>query len=168
MSLRAVEENTGWVEIPLTRGKVALVDAEDYERIAEFTWHACENSSGLVWYASAHVRVLRPRRKVQMHRLIMNASEGQQIDHKNLNGLDNRKCNLRFATSSQNQANRPGTGIVGFKGVYPTKDGKFTSSLAAHGNYFYLGTFTSAVEAARAYNVRAKEVHGEFAWLNPV
>lgn len=96
----------------------------------------------------------------------MNFPRGE-VDHKNGNGLDNRKCNLRIATSSQNKANtkirRDNTS--GFKGVIWHKaSNKWMARVADK----YLGLFRSKYEAAKAYNQKAKEMFGEFARLNEI
>lgn len=84
-------------EIPLTQGKVALVDDEDCERLNQFKWYALKRPN--TWYAVRNVWVENKRTAISMHREIMDASRGQEIDHKNGDGLYNLKVNLRFCTS---------------------------------------------------------------------
>ena len=106
-----------------------------------------------------------------MHRLILAASNGQIVDHINSNDtLDNRRANLRFATKSQNDANkvmRKHPSITGFRGVYPTSWGlPFRAQINFENKLHYIGKFSDAVNAALAYDEAAILVHGEFAVLN--
>src|SRR5687767_3951310 len=105
--------------IPLTRGQVAVIDAEDYERVSAFTWHAFRNSSG-GWYArSSSLSRKNGGKSMWLHRFIMNCQPDKQIDHRDGNGLNNRRANLREATPAQNSYNmgvRPNS-KSGYKGV---------------------------------------------------
>lgn len=101
-----------------------------------------------------------------MHQLFVS---GGKVDHKNGNGLDNRRSNLRLATTQQNNFN---VGITkrntsGYKGVYPARNG-FVATIRKSGKLYHGGTFKTALEAAKKYNELAKQYHGEFAWLNRV
>jgi hypothetical protein len=100
-----------------------------------------------------------------MHRLFAGAP-GMDVDHINGNGLDNRRCNLRPATRSQNNMNRAKRrGVSKFKGVSP-KRGKWRAYLKTGKKQHNLGVFESEYDAARAYDVKAKEMFGEFARVN--
>lgn len=100
------------MKILLTQGKYAIVDASDYEWISLYRWYA--KKDGHTYYALAS-----SGKKIKMHRVILGAKEGQLTDHLNRNGLDNRRCNLRICTQSQNQANsQRSCGTSHFKGVY--------------------------------------------------
>lgn len=150
-------------EIPLSQGKVALVDDEDFESISQFKWYA--NFVHGHWYAKRR----DGRKTCQMHRLILSATNSQCVDHIDGNGLNNTRINLRIATSQQNTWNQRPTGrsISGFKGVFWRKNrGHFFASIAADRVYHYLGSFSCPVEAAKAYDEAAKRLHGDFACLN--
>jgi len=92
--------------IPLTQGKVAIVDDEDYEELAKYKWCAIQAPNGL-WYAQRHDPAQGGRRKtILMHRALMAGDSPLEVDHINGDGLDNRRENLRLTTKSGNQRNR--------------------------------------------------------------
>lgn len=142
----------------------ALVDDEDEPIVHFFKWAAVR--SGHKWYARAFVR--GAGFKIRMHELLVDAPDGLAPDHKNGNGLDNRRRNLRVATVSQNAANRPKscTNTSGFKGVSRWHDGRWQSGIKINQKRIALGLFRSKIDAARAYDKAAKVHHGEFASPN--
>lgn len=151
-------------EIPLTQGKVTLVDDEDFEWLSKFNWHY-----GCKGYA---VRGIHHTGKEYMHVAIMHATSIFQVDHKNLNTLDNQKSNLRICTQIQNSRN---IGISkanksGYKGVSKHGDPRYKKEWMAliylRGKGIHLGSFFTKEEAARAYDRAAKNLFGEFAQLN--
>ncbi len=163
--------------IPLTQGKFALVDDEDFKELSKYKWHVTRNRQ--ILYAGMSVRNKTAQRHIRMHRFIMNAPEGQEIDHKDGDGLNNRKSNLRFCTHSQNaynQKKRRGTSSQ-YKGVYFNKDhGKWHARISIEGKRKSLGYFDLEIEAGIAYADAAEDVYGEFArvgctltgrWDNP-
>ncbi len=151
--------------IPLTQGYTATVDDEDYELVSQYVWHAHRSK--------VHVYVVtKPgKQAIFLHRLILDAKIGEQVDHINGDTLDNRRSNLRICTQSQNIANqkvRLDT-KTGFKGVSLSprrNDIRYRSHIEHHGNRYHLGYFTTPEEAARAYDSKAIELHGDFAHLN--
>lgn len=158
----ATEFSNKVMQINLSKGKVALVDAEDYERVSSLRWHA--KKKGKTWYAMRSVpkgsryENGEPKYKAcYMHRLIMGAPEGIEVDHENGDGLDNRRSNLRLATKSQNQQNQPllhGANTSGYRGV--SKHSLCTKWRAE----------IKCGLAARAYDSKARELFGEYARLN--
>jgi len=116
--------------------------------------------------------------KMYMHRYIMNAKKGNIVDHKNGDTLDNKKDNLRFCTASQNTVNSRYSKNMGssvYRGVsYRKKSRAMVNELSrpwmAKVTYqrkrYFLGQYATEEEAARAYDVKAKELHGEYAILN--
>lgn len=150
--------------IPLTRGKVALVDDEDYEALSMFKWYAAYFARSNVWRP---MRYAIGDKRVYMHIQIMGKREGFEVDHRNRDGLDNQRDNLRWATKSQNAWNRrlPG-GASGFIGVYKRETGVFRATIRANLKQFSLGEFQSAVDAAAARDAAAIKLHGQFAVLN--
>ncbi len=152
-------------EVPLTQGKVALVDVADFERVAAHKWSA-QFQDGQ-WRA---VRVVAER-KIHMSRFILDASVGQLVDHANGDALDNRRSNLRICTASQNNQNsrRRGDNTSGFKGVthrasLPRRP--WVAKVHVDGRQIFVGYFATAEEAARAYDRAAIAHYGEFARLN--
>jgi hypothetical protein len=153
-------------EIELTQGKSAIVDDEDYERVTAFKWHAvrCKRA----WYAARSIK----GRSFGMHRFLMGSppSEGLVIDHINGNGLDNRRCNLRWVTAAQNQANKIGFGTGSrFKGVARRSRSnrvRWEAVIKTKGVQRHLGYFDREEDAARAYDSAAVETFGVYARLN--
>ncbi len=162
--------------LQLTQGKVALVDDEDYVLVASYKWRA--KSHGRTAYAHAHTRGPHAAQKtILMHRLITGAKPGQQVDHVNGDGLDNRRENLRFASQRQNMQNRTykqaGT-TSRFRGVSWREDArKWRATIGAgpigadgHAKVLYLGYFACEEAAARAYDAAARQHFGAFACVN--
>jgi HNH endonuclease len=157
------------VEVPLTQGKVALIDDEDAERVLAYKWCTQWDKSSPRWRAIRYSGRKHGRRTALLHRFIMDAPDGVQVDHINQDPLDNRRSNLRLATNSQNNCNK-GRHIdssTGFKGVWRHKKlGAFQAGIEHQGKKYHLGYFTTAEEAARAYDIAALMLHGEFARVN--
>ena len=143
-------------QIELSRGKVAIVDADDYRHTSEHKWSFTHYGYAVSWIGG---------RMVLMHRWLLGANDSQEVDHVNMDRLDNRRENIRVCTRSQNIANRnaPVNNTSGFKGVTWDKPHKMYRAQMAH---VFLGLFADPAEAARAYDVAAKEHFGEFARLN--
>jgi hypothetical protein len=109
--------------------------------------------------------------KKRLHRLIMNEPEGFDIDHVNGNKLDNLRSNLRICSRQENNYNRGvrSDNTTGFRGVwFDKRTGRFRCEIKKEGKKYSLGTYKTAAEAANAYNYKATELFGEFAWLNEV
>lgn len=158
--------------IPLTQGKVAIVDAADYERVSKYKWYA--KKGWRTYYAVRGVRVYKNGkyvrvRQIPMHRWLMKAPAEKLVDHRNHNGLNNRRGNLRPATPRENAQNRQAkiTSRSGLKGVYRRKGSDvFEAAINHKGKRIYLGRFKRKEDAARAYDKKARELFGEFAFLN--
>jgi hypothetical protein len=147
--------------ITLTQGKIALVDDGDFEWLSQWKWYA--HKSHGVFYAVRNVWVYGRYRKNFMHRLILNAPDGMQVDHINLNTLDNRCENLRVCTMSQNRMNRShqSNNKLGVKGVSRHYSG-FCAVVEIGGKRVYQKTFRTLEEAKEAYEREAKKHHGEY------
>ncbi len=166
-------------KINLSMGLFAIVDDADFELLNQWKWYA--TFSGRTYYAVRNENNLR----VQMHRFLMGAKDEELLDHKDRNGLNNQRNNLRFCRKSQNCSNRRSkkNGTSKYLGVcsitskkkYINKDGElkvydwkhWVACIKTEGRkQIRLGRFNDEWEAAKAYNKAAKKYHGEFANLN--
>lgn len=154
-------------EIPLTNGRVAQISDEDYDRVIKFKWRAQKGKT--TWYAVTHAPRNRGRAKtIYLHKFILGISEGQEGDHRDRNGLNNQRENLRICTRSQNCFNRSKNSNAThsrYKGVTRAK-GKFKTQININGRQVYVGLFQTEEEAARAYDRIAKALHPDFALVN--
>lgn len=142
-----------------------LVDDEDYDFLSQFKCSVFEARKGS-FYAIKTKPINGTR---YIHRILINAKPGYEVDHINGNGLDNRRCNLRIATPSQNRMNRgkQRNNTSGYKGVYWNKDcKKWLASITIVNKQKHLGLFTEIKDAARAYNKAAIDYFGEYAIIN--
>lgn len=161
---------SGTVKIPLTKGRYALIDQEDAERVSQYRWRVIQNK-----YVAG--RKIQPRKRgvhceeIRMHRLIVNAPKNMDVDHKDQDGFNNRKSNIRICTTAQNVAYRrklnPKKFSSEYKGVFwNTYHKAWQASIKCLGKKFYLGRYKTPTEAALSYNKKAKELFGEFALIN--
>lgn len=150
--------------IPLTQGKVALVDDEDFEYLSQFKWAAHKTGPNL--YADRYSAINGHGGRIQMHREIMCFPKGMEIDHIDHNGLNNQKNNLRVCTRKQNAANTKSYGKSKYRGVFIDRDKYIRAAIKIQDKYTYLGSFKTEIDAAMAYDKMAKKYYGEFANLN--
>lgn len=150
-------------EIPLSKGKVALVDDNDFAWLSQWKWSF--HSGG---YAYRLISENGRRKAVHMHRLIINAPDGMDVDHVDGDGLNNRRSNLRIATRSENLRNRRTRApSSGYKGVaLHRQSGLYRSVIYLDTKQITLGYFRNATDAALAYDAKARELFGAFARLN--
>lgn len=144
--------------IPLTKGKFAKVDNEDFDKLKDINW--CYGDGG---------KYVFNRNLGKLHRYLMKAPKGKVVDHINHDTLDNRRSNLRLCSKSQNAMNTKKinncTSI--FKGVYyNSRVSKYISRIKKNGKDISLGYFDDEISAGKAYDLRAVELFGEFAYLN--
>jgi hypothetical protein len=135
-----------------------IIDSEDYDKVKFSRWQVIKRRD--VFHVQSSFD-----HNIYLHRIILPGHK--LIDHKNGDGLDNRKENLRPAdkrTNAQNRRVTPGT----FKGVLRARSGGFLARIVIEGKQKYLGTFPSREEAAKAYNEAALKYFGEFARLNVI
>jgi hypothetical protein len=152
--------------IPLTRGKYAIVDPEDYERLNKVKWHTGGKEG--IFYARQTKGINGKQVTTLMHREVVSVPNDMVVDHINHNGLDNRKANLRPATVAQNTWNRyTKKDSNRFRGANwdPTTK-KWLARLTLNGSRITIGYFDNEIEAAKAYDEAAKRLRGEFAVLN--
>lgn len=152
-------------EIQLTQGKIALVDDDIFDYINQWKW--CAAKDNYTWYAMRTIGLRPFKTTVAMHRIITKAQDEYEVDHRDGDGLNNQMYNLRVCTSSQNQMNKrvQKNNTSGFKGVFESGK-RWQAAIKVANKRTYLGSFVTPEEAARAYDKAAKELHGEFAYLN--
>jgi hypothetical protein len=148
---------------------VAIVDDEDFDWLMRWKWFAVRGRGG-TFYAMRTVNVTRrDKYRVPMHRQLLGAPEAFLVDHRNGDGLDNQKQNLRLCRDEQNCWNRVGhpNASSRFKGVGLHKaTGKWAAYIRVGGKQLHIGLFDDEEAAASAYDRIAREHHGEFARLN--
>lgn len=152
--------------IQLSKGKVALVDDKDYEVLSKHKWFALNGkyAARTVWDGKA-----KKKTTILLHRQILDEPIGLDVDHINLNTFDNRRDNLRAITHQQNCFNRPGLqGHSNYKGVSRVWNGNWAAKITISENTIPLGTYTSEIDAAKAYNIGALNYMREVATLNEV
>lgn len=153
------------VFIPLTQGKVAVIDFKDFNKVRGIKWHA--HRSNRRWYARYRDPV---RGLIYLHRFLLCPPSRVQVDHKDGNGLNNCRYNLRKCSNRQNhqafKRKRP-QATSQFRGVcWYARDAVWTAQIFFRGRQIHLGRFLDETNAARAYDDKAKELFGEFSALN--
>jgi hypothetical protein len=150
-------------QVRLSNGMTAKIDDGDLELVSKHNWYAVKGEER--FYAAAWIN----GKGVSMHRLILGSEAGElDIDHKDRDGLNNTRENLRVATRSQNSANsrkRKGT-TSKYKGVHVMRQGYIKAYIMFQYKRFHLGYFPTEEEAALAYDEAARRYFGEFAGLN--
>jgi hypothetical protein len=152
-------EGAKW--IPLGHGKFTLVDDDDYEKFSRHTW--CITSEGYASRTSLH-------KVIYLHREVIKAKAKSVVDHLNRNRLDNRKENLRVCSQGQNIQRRgkfKKASTSKYKGVHWNESRKrWIAQIVIQNKNIRLGRFKDEIEAAKAYDRRALETFGKYAWTN--
>ncbi|MEK6883422.1 MAG: HNH endonuclease [Nanoarchaeota archaeon] len=146
-------------------GKFALVDDGDYQKINSIKWYFCEG------YARHDIRFSKTSKKIIfMHRVVLNNfNRNIEIDHINGDKLDNRRNNLRIVTRQQNMFNRRKRKLLSskYKGVSWNKKNKnWRAMIRINNRTLNIGSFRNEQDAASAYDIKAKEIFGEYSHLN--
>lgn len=137
---------------------IVLLDSRDVDKVSKFQW-----SVGTHGYATSGAG----QKQQLLHRLIVNAQCNDIVDHINRNKLDNRRTNLRICTASQNAMNKCNSnGKNPYKGICQTSDGMWQAQIYYDHEAIYLGLFSDECKAAKAYDTAARELYGEYAYLN--
>ena len=158
-------------KIKLTQGKFALVDNEDFDYLNQWKWCVVRRKNN--YYAERRATAKEREtsaNNIKMHRVIINAQPGFLTDHKDHDGLNNQKCNLRSCNNSQNKANsikQKGQTSSKYKGVtWDASVNKWVAQKRFNKKTIKLGRYKSEEDAAIAYDKIAIKLHGEFAYLN--
>lgn len=156
------EKSVGYGTLP--DGTVFKFDAERFDRIKHIKWYPCNAAYGnAIYITNSHGRVL--------HHYLMSCPLGYEVDHINMDTLDNRRCNLRVCTHQQNQCNQDlqrnnTSGVTGVS-FYPPR-GKFRARIKASQHEIHLGYFSTFKEAVQARNEGIRLMFGEYGRLNEV
>jgi hypothetical protein len=150
---RDLLESTSMKEIPLTQGKVAIVDDGAFAELSKYRWYAHKICN--TWYAERNSLCVNGKRhKIRMHAAIVGTPKGMGTDHVNGNGLDNRRENLRIVTKRQNGQNLHIQKTSRFPGVsWHKRDKKWEAEIKIAGKTHYLGIYDSEEAAARRYQI---------------
>lgn len=161
-----VEGNVAYVT--LTKGYVAVIDAADVHLVERHTWkvsHDTRDGRSRTVYAICHGNSDGRRFTLRMHRLLVDASKSDVVDHKDGDGLNNCRANLRVATPSENRFNQRcrSDSSSGVKGVHWDKGrGKWQVKIKANGRAVHLGRFDDMEAAAAAYAAASAKLHGDY------
>ena len=149
--------------IPLTQGYEAIVDDLDYIKLKQHHWKAVKDGKRTYAYREADGKL------IGMHQDVLGVQPGKVIDHRDGNGLNNVRSNLRYATRSQNQANsiriKPAKAGSQYKGV-TVLPVRYVARIKVDGKTIHLGTFATELKAAQAYDAAARLHFREYAQLN--
>ncbi len=144
------------IEIQLSKGRIAIIDEDDFDKVSIYSWHFDRYAKAVKWDKEA-----KKNRHLYMHRLIMNAPKGLDVDHINGNKLDNRKINLRVCSRSINQYNpqKPTRAKSGLRGVYKeyNRSCRWFAQVKINGKLKRLGRYDTPEEAHAAYLDATKE-----------
>jgi hypothetical protein len=159
----------GRLGIVLAKGLLCIIDANDYPRVAEYHWCPVKSQRDKTYYCSGYlIGTTSTLGRKPIHRLITDAPDDKLVDHRDGEGLHNWQSNLRVCLKAQNNANRriSKNNSVGYKGVRRKKDGSFLAEITHAKRTVRLGSFSTAEDAARAWDAAAVSLWGEFAITN--
>ena len=146
--------------IKLTKGQVAIVDDEDYEYLSKFKWYASYYKSIDGYYAMrSSKKIYGKQHTIPMHRIIMRTPNNLQVDHIDHNPLDNRKCNLRNVTTSENHFNRKHQYEENCGYCWDKQRQQYDTRIGVNGQRIFLGLFNTPQEARAAYLAARKKYH---------
>jgi hypothetical protein len=149
--------------IPVTRRRFVVVDLDDYYRLSKYRWYATVSRN--TFYAARK----RRGKRIFMHREIMRPGDDMVVDHIDRDGLNNCRSNLRLCTVGENCRNAVGNAgaMSKYKGVgWHKRIKKWTATIQADKKSYHIGYFSDEIDAAKAYDRRARKLHREFAYLN--
>jgi len=150
--------------VPLTQNKFAIIDLNDIDKVKNHYWRT--HKGPYTYYAMTSQGL----DSIGLHRIIMELPLEEKkfvVDHKDFNGLNNRKSNLRICSKLQNLMNKKSlkNSTSHYKGVSLYQD-KWSANIGYNNKTYNLGLFDNEIDAAVVYDKKAKELYGEFAYLN--
>ena len=152
-------------KVYLKNGGGAFVDDEDYEKVWGYEWYGLKGPSTTYAVTNTNTK----GRLLSMHRLVMDAPPDTVVDHRDRNGLNNCRHNLRLCTQQQNLWNRKRRGDrprSPYLGVWVKRNGRYATLVSVDGKQVYFGTFINERDAALMYDAVVRRTRGEFATLN--
>lgn len=167
---------TNMIKIKLTQRQSAIIDDSDYALVSNHKWFAVLDKKNGVYYARTNIWKNNKKTIMSMHRMILNPPRGLVVHHKNHNGIDNRRANMVVCTKAQNRwhSKKQCKTKNRYKGVtksYDIKSSKgygYVAEITYAAKRVHIGFFKNEIDAALAYNEKAKELYGEYAYLNEV
>lgn len=146
----------GTAHFSTSKGEPFVVDEQDADAVSRYTW--CVSAKG---YLVANIR----GKVTKLHRYILNPERNEIIDHRNGNKMDNRRCNLRICTNTENVRNcrTSKNNVIGIKGVKVTPAGKYNSSITVDGKKVHIGNYDTVQEAINAREAAEMNLFGEYA-----
>jgi hypothetical protein len=151
--------------VPLTQGYEAIIDAADVHMVDGWNWYAMVLTNTVYVARNSHRDANGNRNTILLHRVIIGCPDGLDVDHRDADGLNNRRCNLREATHAQNMRNRriQADNTSGFKGAsWHKNSGKWQAKISIDGKEHHLGLHPTPEEAHAAYASASARLHGEF------
>jgi len=146
-----------------------MVDDDLYNYLNQWKWFAHKTKGNKRIYVGRTCRITGKPKTIKMHRIIMNTPNHMIVDHKDHNTLNNQRSNLRNCNKSENGANRMSIGSSKYLGVSFNKHAKkWQAYIRKNNKPVYIGKFFDERQAALAYNIKALELHGEYANLNVI
>lgn len=158
-----------YAEMQVSEDKVTLIDLDDVDKCSQYNWSLFPRGQ-----VKTTIFEYKVKKTIQLHRFVLDAPDGMEVDHINHDVLDNRKQNLRVCTHSDNMGNMISPNILQkgktskYKGVRKASRKTWNAKIRANHKIFDLGLFGSENEAAEAYNEKAKELFGDYAYLNVI
>lgn len=164
------KDGAAYIPLQVSNGRrrlFAIIDEEDFERVSRHKWYGAPAGCTIYVRATTLTTGL-PKHQSGLHSFVMRGEFGQRFDHRDGNGLNNRKGNLRLASAQQNACNtfKQRNTTSKFKGVKMTSSGKWAAYIKMDGNCEVLGMFIEEADAARAYDAAALRLFGDFAKTN--
>lgn len=148
--------------IQLTQGQVTIVDDDDFESVSKYKWYAQRRRN--TFYAVRHIKSGDKYINLQLHRFLMNPKTGMCVDHRDCNGLNNQRMNLRVCTHAENTRNlrHKRKNAAKYRGIYMSSSGKYIAKVRFNYKQYNSRSFPTSDEAITAHREMIRSLHGEF------